>query len=71
MSNHDDSSNRREDDRERALPQRGRLWLDHEIRPAQQDGDRGQHPQAWPNAPWRRHGGARRRSGYGNQGPAN
>ena len=29
------------------------------------------HPQAWSNALWRWHGGARRRSGHGNQGPAN
>ena len=46
MTNHDDSSNRREDDRESALPQLGRLWLDHGIRPARQDGDGGKHPQA-------------------------
>ena len=41
MSNHDDSSNRREDDRERALPQRRSLGLGHGIRPAWQDGDGG------------------------------
>ena len=46
MSNHDDSSNRREDDHERALPQCGRLWLDHGIRPARQDGDAVKHPKA-------------------------
>ena len=46
MSNQYDSSNRREYDRERALPQRGRLWLDHGIRPARLDGDGGKHPQA-------------------------
>ena len=48
MSNHDDSSNRREDDRERALPQRGRLWLGHGIRPARQDGDEGSTPKLDP-----------------------
>ena len=48
MSNHDDSRNRREDDRERVLPQRGRLWLDHGIRPARQDGDGGSTPKLDP-----------------------
>ena len=38
---YDNSSNRREDDRERALPQRGRLWLGHGIRPTREDGDGG------------------------------
>ena len=41
MSNHDDSSNRREDDRERALPQRRSLGLGLGTRPAWQDGDWG------------------------------
>ena len=38
---YDNSSNRREDDRERALPQCGRLWLGHGIRPTREDGDGG------------------------------
>ena len=42
------SSNRREDDRERALPQRGRLWLGHGIRPAWQGGNGGEHPKLDP-----------------------
>ena len=45
MSNHDDSSNRREDDRERALSQRRSLGLGHGIRPAWQDGDGGSPPK--------------------------
>ena len=45
MSNHNDSSNRREDDRERALPQHGRLWLGHAIRPAREDWDGGSTPK--------------------------
>ena len=35
------TSNRREDDCERALPQRHSLGLGHGIRPAWQDGDEG------------------------------
>ena len=45
MSNHDDPSNRREDDRERPLPQRRSLGLGHGIRPAWQDGDGGSPPK--------------------------